>query len=294
MTRAGVISSVLFTALLAAAPALRGDDWVSSVRKNVEEDSSGSSSSPPPPPPGPSSNGWGFRWGSDCDDEDEEAETFSELFGKLAFIALAAPYWGPHMALQDDFSRPAEFAPFPYADDRAGRIVTQFDDRPTQSFSARLTTEVGSNLGDTESWGGRLQLDTAFRLGLDSEFFSRTESRSGGQQTISTGDINLIYRFAQSERVEFYSGIGMNYLVDSGGKDALGFNFTYGADFYPVKPIVISSSIDLGRLGGASLIHGRATIGLIWKRVEVYTGYDVYSVGSADLHSWITGLRFYF
>ena len=86
----------------------------------------------------------------------------------------------------------------------------------------------------------------------------------------------------------------MNYLVDSGGEDAIGFNFTYGADFYPVKPIVLSSSIDLGRLGGASLIHGRATIGVIWNRVEVYAGYDVYSVGGADLHSWITGLRLYF
>ena len=290
MTRANVLASVLL-AFLANGSFAHGDGWIGSVRKKVKE--------PAPPAPAKEKDDhcdsdekpiWSF---SDPDFDDEDDDSFSSFGFKLGAMTISSPYWLPITIVGDRYDATAGFAPGPYADDRSGRIDLA-PNEGTQSFAARLTTEVGSNLGDTVSLGGRLQFDTSFRLGLDTEFFTRIEDRPTGQETIDTGDVNLVFRFAQSERAEFYSGVGMNYLLDNVGGDEFGFNFTYGADFHPVKPVVLSSSFDLGRLGGATLFRGRATIGAVFHRVELYTGYDVYSVGGAALHSWITGLRFYF
>lgn len=289
MTRASVLAFVLL-ASLAAGGIAHGDSWISSVRKKVKE--------PAPPAPAKEDDDhcdsdkkpiWSFS-APDFDDEDDSLSSFGFQVGAMT---ISSPYWLPIAIVGDQYDATAEFAPAPYANDRSGRIDLTPDEE-TRSFAARLTTEVGSNLGDTVSLGGRLQLDTSFRLCLDTEFFTRIEDRPTGQETIDTGDVNVVFRFAQSERAEFYSGVGMNYLLDNVGGDEFGFNFTYGADFYPVKPIVLSSSFDLGRLGGATLFHGRATMGAVIHRVELYTGYDVYSIGGASLHSWITGLRFYF
>lgn len=296
MTRASVIACLLAASLMGFSSTTRGEGWISSVRKKVREPAPKSSrdsqdSCESSPPAKPSSRGPAF-WFPDSDEEDDD-DSLSSFGFRIGAMAFSSPYWLPITLLQDDYSASAEFASFPYADDRDGRIVL-IPDKATQSLAARLTTEVGSNLGDTVSWGGRLQLDTSFRLGIDMEFYSRIEDRPAGRDTIDTGDVNLVFRFAQRERAEFYSGVGMNYLLDNAGGDAFGFNFTYGADLFPLNPLVLSSSIDLGRLGGATLFHGRATIGADLNRVEVYTGYDVFSVGDAALHSWITGLRFYF
>lgn len=288
MTRASVLACVLL-ASLATGGSAQGAGWIGSVRKKVKEPAPTTAAKEDDHCDSDKKPIWSFS-APDFDDEDDSLSSFGFQIGAMT---ISCPYWLPIAIVGDQYDTAAEFATAPYANDRSGRIDLAPDDG-TSSFAARLTTEVGSNLGDTVSLGGRLQLDTSVRLGLDTEFFTRIEDRPTGQETIDTGDVNLVFRFAQSERAEFYSGVGMNYLLDNVGGDEFGFNFTYGADFYPVKPIVLSSSFDLGRLGGATLFHGRATVGAVIHRVELYTGYDVCSVGGVALHSWITGLRFYF
>jgi hypothetical protein len=107
------------------------------------------------------------------------------------------------------------------------------------------------------------------------------------------GDVNLVYRFAQHEQAQFHFGLGGRLLTDDSDTD-LGVNVTYGADIYPVKPLVLSTSIDFGTLGSARLFHGRATVGIICSGWEVYTGYDYLRIGSADLQGPMIGLRYWF
>ena len=91
----------------------------------------------------------------------------------------------------------------------------------------------------------------------------------------------------------FYTRLGVNWSADN-GRGAAGFNFTYGMDWFPVRPVVVSGTIDWGRLGDASLFHGRASIGLLLNRFEVFTGYDHYNLEGAPLNGLVNGLRIWF
>ena len=45
-----------------------------------------------------------------------------------------------------------------------------------------------------------------------------------------------------------------------------------GAGWFPVRPLVFSSTLDWGTLGSAALFHFRTTAGVIVHRFEFYTG----------------------
>ena len=62
----------------------------------------------------------------------------------------------------------------------------------------------------------------------------------------------------------------------------------------PLEPFIFSSEIDWGRLGHAELFHGRATIGVEYRHVELYTGFDYFDVGQTQIHGWIAGTRIWF
>lgn len=84
-----------------------------------------------------------------------------------------------------------------------------------------------------------------------------------------------------------------DWLTDSVGNDA-GFNFTYGGDWFPIRPFIVSSELDWGEIGHASLFHARITTGVQWHRGEIYAGYDYLDVGNAQLDAWVAGLRLWF
>ena len=74
----------------------------------------------------------------------------------------------------------------------------------------------------------------------------------------------------------------------------LGFNFTYGGDFFPHKPWVISGGIDWGTLGDAGLFRFRTTTGIILRSFETYVGYEYSDIGSTQNHFFISGVRIWF
>ena len=108
-----------------------------------------------------------------------------------------------------------------------------------------------------------------------------------------TGDFNVTFRFAQSKHLQMRTGLGFNYLADEIGSD-FGFNFTYGSDWFPSRPWVLSADIDWGTLGHANLFHARSTVGLQFHGMEIFTGYDYYEVGNTEIRGMIGGLRFWF
>ena len=230
---------------------------------------------------------------SDTESTCQNSDGSSSFGGHAILMGVTSPLWIPK-AIIDDKDEELSLAEYPYKADWAGYFVNEHPEPDwTKHWSGRFLTESGADFDGLQKHGGRLRLDTTSRWGLDTEWNYRREGLSSGHDSLWNGDVNLVYRFAQSPRGAFYTGLGVNWLSDRFGGNA-GFNFTYGADFYPAKPWVLSGSIDWGTLGHATLFHGRATVGVMLKRVEVFTGYDYLKLDGASLPSAVAGLQIHF
>ena len=236
-------------------------------------------------------------------DDDEATDSFfaalmapivTPIFESM-MVSLAAPFWGPVTLVEDNYRSPGQFATYPYEAGLGGFMVSDLTaHEPTYPWSLRLRSEYANDFDDLSRFGGNLLWESAGRFGLDTSLDYRREALDPQRiDDLWTGDVNLVFRFAQSERLMMRTGLGMNWLSDSVDSD-FGFNFTYGGDWFPRKPWVISSTIDWGTLGHAALFHGRATVGVNYRRWEVYTGYDYYDVGGAHINGFVTGIRFWY
>jgi hypothetical protein len=175
-----------------------------------------------------------------------------------------------------------------------GPLVTLSVDPSARRWGGQFRGEYGDNFGRLTGVGGELILETTSRFGIDTSFQHLTERLPGADDDhLNLGDCNLIYRFAQSPRAQMRMGLGANWLNDSTRTD-LGFNFTYGGDFFPRKPWVLSSAIDWGTLGHAGLFRFRATGGVIVNRFEGYLGYEYLDIGSTQDNFLIGGVRVWF
>ncbi len=232
----------------------------------------------------------GHTYACDCDDDSVIDEIASELF----LAAVATPFWLPHTLLEDSFIQDKYFAEFPY-DGTSGYMLSDVSpiENP-RTWSARLRGELGDDFEDTTRIGGHLLVSNTSRFGVDTEWNYRREDLSGGgRDELWTGDLNLVYRFAQSEHAQFRAGLGANWLHDQTDTN-FGFNFTYGADFFPAEPWVLSGTMDLGTIGHASLLHGRFTVGTMIENWELFGGYDYLSIGGVEVDGFIAGIRIWF
>jgi hypothetical protein len=253
---------------------------------------------------------------------DPDGSLWLLAFYGTAFV-VTSPFWAPMAMLDDGYKRELQFPTYPYEDDMPGHMADPLvgaidlrhsdedadgEDDPNAADSAltlqparllrgwsiRVGAEYGNTFADVDRISGNLLFSTASRWGLDSEWhFLRERLPDGSHDQLALGDCNLVFRFAQSPRVEFRTGLGMNWLSDSATTN-LGFNFNYAADFFPQKPWVLSTAMDVGRLGYANLFHCRTTVGLLWHFLESYVGYDHYDIGRTSTNSLIAGLRLWF
>ena len=225
-------------------------------------------------------------------DDDDSSDFFTELIGPPVFFAVSAPWWGPAAFVGDSYDRQAALPSYPYQNKHVG-YLNFVDDYPHEDpFGFRLTSEYGSNFSGLQRYGGRLQLESAGRFGFDTEWNHWREDLPVGTDTLWLGDANLTFRFAQSERAQFYTGLGMNWMASGGGE--MGFNFTYGFDWFPTEPFVIRSVLDMGTLGDADLYHNKTTIGLNYRNLEIFTGYDIIHIGDSTLQGVVGGLVLWF
>lgn len=217
----------------------------------------------------------------------------TELSSSMVLGVATAPWSIPRAVLGDE-DRPGYFGDYPFSDDWDGFIVTELPQPEwTRQWAGRFTSEYGNNFDGLSKTGGRLQLETTPRFGIDIEWDRRREELFSGHDTLWTGDANIVYRFAQNKHAAFYTGLGLNWSAEKHRGD-VGFNFTYGADFFPAPNVVVSSTLDFGRLGHSSLIHGRATVGYLFNRFEVFAGFDYYKIGGVELNGLVGGLRLWF
>lgn len=223
--------------------------------------------------------------------DDDDGGGLDQLAGKMFFAAASSPFVVPRAMLGDE-GDDAYYPKHPYANASCGIV---FDDEAPGAHDSLLVFQsaYGTNFAELDHAHGRIFGDTTNRLGIDSEFFYRREDLPVGDDDLWHGDFNFTYRFAQNELWQFRAGLGVNWLSDRFGAEA-GFNTTYGVEWFPRDPIIVSGLIDWGRLGSSSLFHFRSTIGATHNGWGVFTGFDYLKIGDAEIPAWINGIEYRF
>ncbi len=283
---------------LAGIAAARGEESLANLRGDVR---SAPTSNPDP---------LRERDRDDCDDgssiwddgdeycEDGDSDGDNALW-TLVGLGITSPFWGPALAIGDDYSQPGYFAHYPHQYDCGYMLIDPLEaigmEGPCQphAWAARARGEFGTGLGDIDWIGGRVQVDTRWRLGLETDARYVRENAAAGRDDLWLGDANVLFRFAQSECWQFRTGLGCNFLSDRVGSD-FGFNFTYLADWQPVRPLTFAAELDLGTLGNATVVHVRTTAGVAIGVSEVFVGYDLYDVGSTQIQGLVAGVQFWY
>jgi hypothetical protein len=224
-------------------------------------------------------------WDDECDDG----------LGELLLFAVVAPFWGPPVLIGDDYSQSGCFAHFPYQHGEGYmQIGAGLADQPAYAWAVRGRAEYGTDFRHLEWTGGQLLLDTSPRWGLESDFrHVREDVPPGRFDSLWLGDANIVFRFAQSEFLVMRTGLGVNILSDPFDTNA-GFNFTYGGDFFPYRPWIVSGELDLGTLGHATVVHFRGTLGANLGMTEAFLGYDYYDIGPTQVAGLVAGLRLWY
>ena len=211
------------------------------------------------------------------------------LAGNVVTNTFLLPVTAPKL-LVNDRGEYANFSVYPYADDTANMLLTPHAKKNRKLLRTRLLTEYSDNFDRQQKITTRILLDTRFRLGLDASFDYLREQLGGSSHDQTwLGDCNFVYRFAQSEKVEFRTGMGFAWQSDSLGSDT-GINFTYGGNYYLGKPHMIDFDLDLGRVGSAGLTRFRTGYSLYFYRVRATLGYEYLKVGSFDASYMSSGV----
>jgi hypothetical protein len=248
----------------------------------------------------PCRTGW-FQGGRQNRDQEDYLESDDMELDTAAAMALCAahiatvPLWGPAFLLEDSYAESAFFPRYPNQQPHQGYLMIEPDiplmERP---WGGRCSIGYGENFDEITAVNGRLMLESSSRFGFDSETrYVAQRVGPGRHDSLWISDINANFRFAQSERFQMRFGIGGN-LFYGDQESRAGFNLTYGADWFPARPWIVSADLDWGQLGHASLFHALFTVGLHWHHCEAYSGYDYLDVGYTQFNSFVAGIRFWF
>jgi hypothetical protein len=228
-----------------------------------------------------------------CPDSGIETEPSRDAC-EFILRVLMAPYWIPASMSGDDYEKAGYFLRYPYRDERPGSMyITPPDGLRHRDWQAELAFEYADNFDDLARYGGHLRLSTTSRVDVETNWNTLAEETPRGNDHVTIGDVDLLFRFAQSERLQMRSGIGANWFDDHQGAVA-GFNFRYGADYFPCRPWHLAALCDLGELGKAGLVHVRSTAGITYARWELFTGYDYRKIGSVHFGGPLAGVQFRF
>jgi hypothetical protein len=233
----------------------------------------------------------------DCDDDEDDSflgEVVGGLFsGGTAAGAAEAGEGG------EDFGSgySVSFPRFPYENDCPGYLYpegAQPSEEYLKHFGGTVALDYGHDLDNLGRYGLGATVDTTSRLGFRMRLDGFEEKLPCGcTDHISTGNFDLTFRWWQEERVQLHAGIGYRHL-DAGADTEGGINFMLGGDVFPVRPVVVSVTIDAGSVGDAGLFRARGTVGVIYRRFEAFTGYDYLDIGGVDLQGVLAGLRVWY
>lgn len=233
------------------------------------------------------------------------ANSDEDLDGLLAYVGcyvVATPFAVPYYMLGDSYSNKGVFLAYPYAEKWRGIMQMEVGltkdgvtpDTWSRLMSVRASVEEGNNFNGINRVGITFLADTMLRLGIGGSvqlYEEKQQANSPDQLTI--GDVNALFRFAQSDRTQFRAGIGTRFLNDTRRTD-WGINFVYGFEFFPHDPWTFGTQLETGTLGNAWVFRSTTRLGVNWKRAEAYLGYDYLRIGSTELQGPMVGLRLWF
>ncbi|PHR91856.1 MAG: hypothetical protein COA78_33940 [Blastopirellula sp.] len=209
-------------------------------------------------------------------------------------VVVTSPYWIPIAITGDDYTQPGLFQRFPNDITSGYMLKGEEWSQLGKPFSIRASTEYGTDFNNLSRSGTKFLIEGTHGWGLDTQWNQYFEDvPAGGTDELTTGDINVVFRFAESYFAQFRTGLGVNMLSDQVGTE-WGLNFTYGADIYPCDNVIWSSELDLGKVGTASFFNIRTTAGLQWKRAEIFGGFQHTNYEGTELNGLITGIRLWF
>ncbi len=297
-------ASILLSILFLAAHANAQDGRLSQVRQDVRTstNSSGTSDTSANDDGSVLGDFLGSLFAGFLAAEDERGRSVG---GQMLAYTLFAPYTIPAAVLEDDYKYHLYFAPHPYAGGYRGYQMlasdlaeSLYDDDARNVrrkwWSGRLSVEEGNDFRGLNRFNGQMKVDHKSRFGFVTNWnWYREQLDCGCVDEAVIGDANLTFRFAQNEIASMYTGLGFRVLTDRRQTD-WGFNVTYGGDWFPVRPLVVSGVFDAGTLGNTGVIHLRGSVGAIFHGWEVYAGYDFLQIGSTNLYGPMAGVRWWF
>lgn len=237
---------------------------------------------------------------SSCIEGDED---LNKLGAYAIFYVVTSPFTIPVALVGDDYRLNAVFIAYPYAEKwdglmQRGRGETVDGVHTPYSWdrllSVRAAAEAGTDFSGVNRLGLSFLVDTMTRFGIGGSVqFFEEDKRALETDRLAIGDINALFRFAQSQRWQYRAGIGMRFMDDKNRTD-LGINFVYGWEWFPKEPYTFSAQLEAGTLGNATVFRATGRMGLVWKHAEAYAGYDYLRIGSTDLQGPMIGLRLWF
>lgn len=292
-----------------AGKAIRNED--SEPQKARPRTSSASSATRPAPQPRPRGASGHVDEGPYAYDDTEHAAGDPEV-AREVLRAIGFPWTLPYAFLEPHGAELTLYAPHPYADGGSGYLLGR---RPPPAASApsgpatglvageRPLNEVGRSFalqgsaetsylwGELARFGAVLRLLTPVRLELDTSWSLTGERESSGNTLwVGWGTNHITWRFAQSEAIQFRTGIGTRHWIDTISHE-LGVDLFYGFEAMPERPLIFSCEAHLGSLGSAVVWQLRAGLGFMLDALELYVGYDHTQIADVQLGGPMLGLR---
>lgn len=186
---------------------------------------------------------------------------------------------------------------FPYEARRAGWVVdpTKANLKEHRRISGRAAVEGSYQFGGLWRSGFAARIGSP-RLDVDTQMSFYIESDRSDAMYL--GDTTLNFAPVALPGVVWRVGLGARYMLDArlpgepGAREyAAGWNFSTSLDVFPGKPFVISARLDRGMLYETPVWRARGTVGMVYRRFELFAGYDHTQIKNVALGGPMLGLR---
>lgn len=131
-------------------------------------------------------------------------------------------------------------------------------------------------------------------VGLDTTAHAVTRVRDTAEFFYGSANVSvpiivprLTVRFGGGLRYGVFGRIQSDRIDEA----AVGWNLTSSVDAFLVKPLVISTQIDMGRVGGEFAVQWHASAGVVVRGVELFAALDYLATKSTKVGSPLVGLR---
>lgn len=230
--------------------------------------------------------------------EDDDTDCSSEFalgcaLGWAMFQIVFSPWTVPRLFDQPAFDR---YAAYPFADGPYFlRSSAAASPTATRRALLNLSAEGGYLREGVVPTTVSLRAYLPARFELSGAISLLHDVVAQPVQRATMAYAHLTYRFAQTRRVAFRTGVGARLFFANAPRT--GVDLFYGVEGYFARRGTLRVDLHGGTLGTGGLLAARATVGVMLKRVELYAGYDhaaVYGPSHETLSGPLLGARAWF